>query len=193
MFVFFIFVVLTQFHKGLCARSVHSDKGTLWNQFILTFCNHFAHKLTAEPSFLSVEPRPINQPDIWHKAAHCWGRRWWGRGTMQWIHSCEQHVSDQTERKALFKFFFLCLSSPDLSQSLVLILTFDTGSWANTEVEEKTITLSGHKSTGHNSLLIQCVFVNVVNRREKLGKWLSKLAYNYTDIGGSLYEMGGHN
>lgn len=90
-------------------------------------------------------------------------------------------------------FFFLCLSSPDLSQSLVLILTFDTGSWANTEVEEKTITLSGHKSTGHNSLLIQCVFVNVVNRREKLGKWLSKLAYNYTDIGGSLYEMGGHN
>lgn len=106
MFGFFIFVVLTQFHKSLCARSVHSDKGTLWNQFILTFCNHFAHKLTAEPSFLSVEPRPINQPDIWHKAAHCWWRRWWGRGTMQWIHSCEQHVSDQTERKALFKFFF---------------------------------------------------------------------------------------
>lgn len=42
--------------------------------YVLYKCEHLCLKTQSELSFISAELHPINLPDIWHKAAHCWER-----------------------------------------------------------------------------------------------------------------------
>lgn len=106
--------------------------------------------LTAQAvlSFTSVELHPINLPDIWHEAAHCWQRcKMTGEG-----HeapnglSCQQLVSDHTtqicrEESIVWVcvrrpscFLSLCPLHPSLSSSI-----WHAGGVSTQGVEEKQL------------------------------------------------------
>lgn len=109
-------------------------------------CEYLGLNAQTELSFRSAVLHPINLPDIWHEAAQCWGKKWWGWGMSNrmgfldsslWVIIQHEH----TERKALFEFVHPCCFL-SLCPCLSLHPSLSSSTWhacgvSTQEVEEK--------------------------------------------------------
>lgn len=130
--------------------------GCLWT-FQSHIRQHHGLAAQAELSFTSVKLHPINPPDRWHEAAHCWQGE--GQEVPNGLY-CEQLLSDRTTQTHREESIVWVCARPSFPFSLHRLSLSPHPPLAlcmrgeHTGGRGKTIMLGSHKSTGHNSRAI---------------------------------------